>query len=153
MIALPRPRLAGLDRFRGLAVAGMILVNSPGSPEHVWWPLEHAAWHGFTPADLVFPAFLFAVGVALALGFLRQVDRASWLRVARRVASLILLGWAWQLLVRPDLAHLRLMGVLPRIGLCYGLAATLATLTRKRDGRLNSGILAASAVAITDSMK
>ena len=98
MASAPPPRLTGLDLFRGLAVAGMIIVNTPGSGHYVWWPLDHAAWNGFTPTDLVFPAFLFAVGVALALSFPRRIDAVLWRRVARRTASLIALGWAWQML-------------------------------------------------------
>jgi len=127
-------RLDGLDVFRGLAVAGMILVNTPGSADHVWWPLDHAEWHGFTPTDLVFPAFLCAMGVALGLSFPRRVDAALWRRVAWRTVALIAIGWAWQLLVRPDLANLRFFGVFPRLGLCYGLTAAIAILTARRDG-------------------
>lgn len=132
-----RPRLAGLDIFRGLAVAGMILVNTPGSWSHLWWPLDHAAWHGWTPTDLVFPAFLFAVGVALALSFPRKIDGATWRRIARRTVLLIAIGWGLQLLARPELATFRFPGVLQRIGLCYALAASLAILTASRqpDGR------------------
>ncbi|RYY26626.1 MAG: DUF1624 domain-containing protein [Sphingomonadales bacterium] len=126
-------RLEGLDLFRGLAVAGMILVNTPGSAAHIWWPLDHAEWHGFTPTDLVFPAFLCAMGVALGLSFPRKVDAALWKRIAWRTFALIAIGWAWQLLVRPDLANLRFFGVFPRLGLCYGLTATLALLTARRD--------------------
>lgn len=126
-------RLTGLDLFRGTAVAGMIIVNTPGSGDHVWWPLDHAPWNGFTPTDLVFPAFLFAVGVALALSFPRAIDGAMWRRVARRTASLIALGWAWQMLARPGIATFRLMGVLPRIGLCYGAVAAFVMLTARRD--------------------
>lgn len=126
-------RLTGLDLFRGAAVAGMIIVNTPGSGDYVWWPLDHAPWNGFTPTDLVFPAFLFAVGVALALSFPRRIDAALWRRVARRTASLIALGWAWQMLARPGIATFRLMGVLPRIGLCYGLVAAFVMLTARRD--------------------
>src|SRR4051794_41846908 len=84
MQAPPRPRLAALDSFRGLTVAGMIIVNTPGSGEHVWWPLDHAEWHGFTPTDLVFPAFLCAMGVALGLSFPRAVTFSLWRRVAWR---------------------------------------------------------------------
>lgn len=126
-------RLAGLDLFRGLTVAGMILVNTPGSGEHVWWPLEHAAWHGFTPADLVFPAFLCAMGMALGLSFPRRIDGALWGRILRRTLLLIAIGWAWQMLARPGLETFRVFGVLPRLGLCYGLAAALAILTARRD--------------------
>jgi predicted acyltransferase len=127
-------RLEGLDLFRGAAVAGMVIVNTPGSHEHVWWPLEHAAWHGFTPADLVFPAFLCAMGVALGLSFPRQVDGKLWARILRRSLLLIAIGWAWQMLARPGFETFRLFGVLPRLGLCYGLAAAIAILTARRDG-------------------
>ncbi|WP_052507925.1 acyltransferase family protein [Sphingomonas hengshuiensis] len=132
-----RQRLAGLDVFRGLAVAGMILVNTPGSGEHVWWPLDHAAWDGFTPTDLVFPAFLCAMGFALGLSFPRRIDASDWTRIVRRTLLLIAIGWAWQMLARPGLETFRVFGVLQRLGLCYGLAATLTILTARRaaDGR------------------
>ncbi len=152
-MAPPLPtRLTALDLFRGVTVAGMIIVNSPGDDSHIWWPLDHAPWNGFTPTDLVFPAFLCAVGVALALSFPRTVDAAMWRRVARRTISLIALGWAWQFLVRPDLPHFRLMGVLPRIGLCYGIVASFVMLTARRDpggrARLDPVLLAVAALAI-----
>ncbi len=133
----PRPRLAALDSFRGLTVAGMIIVNTPGSAEHVWWPLDHAAWHGFTPTDLVFPAFLCAMGVALGLSFPRIVDAKLWRRVAWRVFALIAIGFAWRLLVQGSFDSFRLLGVLQRLGLCFGLAASFAILTARRapDGR------------------
>ena len=98
----PRPRLAALDSFRGLTVAGMIIVNTPGSGEHVWWPLDHAEWHGFTPTDLVFPAFLCAMGVALGLSFPRAINAQLWRRVAWRVFALIAIGWAWQMLAQAE---------------------------------------------------
>ncbi|NIJ19250.1 putative acyltransferase [Sphingomonas naasensis] len=145
-----RPRLAGLDIFRGLAVAGMILVNTPGSWAHLWWPLDHAEWHGWTPTDLVFPAFLFAVGVALALSFPRKVDGATWARIARRTLLLIAIGWGLQLLARPELASFRFPGVLQRIGLCYALAAgfAIACAARLPDGRrsLRAGAILAGAL-------
>lgn len=126
-------RLAALDTFRGLAVAGMIIVNTPGSWSHVWWPLDHAEWHGFTPTDLVFPAFLCAVGAALGLSFPRTIDGSVWAKVIRRTLLLIGIGWAWQMLARPTIADFRVFGVLPRIGLCYFLAASLGILAAKRD--------------------
>lgn len=145
-----RPRLAGLDIFRGLAVAGMILVNTPGSWSHLWWPLDHAEWHGWTPTDLVFPAFLFAVGVALALSFPRRIDGGTWVKIGRRTLLLIAIGWGLQLLARPDLAGFRFPGVLQRIGLCYALAASLAILTASTlaDGRraLRPGAILATAI-------
>jgi len=152
MASAPPTRLTGLDLFRGIAVAGMIIVNTPGSGTYVWWPLDHAPWNGFTPTDLVFPAFLFAVGVALALSFPRVVDGAMWRRVARRTASLIALGLAWQMLVRPGIATFRLMGVLPRIGLCYGAVAAFAMLSARRgaDGRarLDPWLIGGTAIAL-----
>lgn len=139
-----RPRLAALDSFRGLTVAAMIIVNTPGSGEFVWWPLDHAEWHGFTPTDLVFPAFLCAMGMALGLSFPRAVDAQLWRRVAWRVFALIAIGWAWQMLARPSIGMFRLFGVLPRLGLCFGLAAAIAILTARRapDGRASLNPLA-----------
>jgi predicted acyltransferase len=115
----------------------MILVNTPGSWSHLWWPLDHAEWHGWTPTDLVFPAFLFAVGVALALSFPRKIDGTTWAKIARRTLLLIAIGWGLQLLARPELATFRFPGVLQRIGLCYALAASLAirTASKQADGR------------------
>lgn len=137
MQAAPRSRLAALDTFRGLTVAGMIIVNTPGSDEFIWWPLDHAEWHGFTPTDLVFPAFLCAMGMALGLSFPRTVDAQFWRRIARRVFALIAIGWAWQMLARPGIETFRVFGVLPRLGLCFGLAASFAILTARRtpDGK------------------
>ncbi|HPA00638.1 MAG TPA: heparan-alpha-glucosaminide N-acetyltransferase domain-containing protein, partial [Chiayiivirga sp.] len=63
-----RTRFASVDVLRGWAVVAMLLVNYPGSWEHVYAPLQHARWNGFTPTDLIFPAFLFVVGVSIALG-------------------------------------------------------------------------------------
>ena len=138
----PRPRLAALDSFRGLTVAGMIIVNTAGSDQYIWWPLDHAAWHGFTPTDFVFPAFLCAMGVALGLSFPREVDAKLWRRVAWRVFALIAIGFAWRLLVQGslgqwDFGNFRLLGVFQRLGLCFGLAASFAILTARRapDGK------------------
>jgi len=68
------PRLASLDAFRGLTIAGMILVNDPGSWRFVYPPLRHAEWHGWTPTDLVFPFFVFIVGVAIPLALSRKKE-------------------------------------------------------------------------------
>ena len=122
-------RSLALDVFRGIAIAGMILVNTPGSWAHIYAPLRHAQWHGCTPTDLVFPFFLFASGAAMFFSFARCEYRATpaVLRsVARRVTLLVLIGVA--LNAYPFLAPLsewRIPGVLQRIGLAYGLGALL----------------------------
>ena len=125
-------RLRSLDAMRGLTVAGMILVNNPGSWTDGYAWLSHAAWHGWTLADLVFPFFLLIVGVSLDLSLARQsaagpADVAPAL--CRRAALLVALGLA--LNAFPDFTHLesvRVFGVLQRIALC-SLAAGLVVLT------------------------
>ncbi len=129
-----------LDAFRGATVAGMILVNNPGSWQHLYGPLAHAPWHGCTPTDLVFPFFLFAVGASLAL-VMPALQRLSAGAFTRRVAqrSLLIFGIGLLLnaapfvrwdeagaLVARDPDTLRIMGVLQRIALCFGVAAVIA---------------------------
>src|SRR5918992_2856022 len=92
-------RLVSLDVFRGITIAGMILVNNPGTWEHVYGPLEHAVWHGWTPTDLVFPFFLFIVGITthLSLDGRRargDDDRAIVRQILRRGALIFLFGLA-----------------------------------------------------------
>jgi predicted acyltransferase len=136
-------RLASLDAFRGLAIAGMVLVNNPGSWTHVYGPLLHAEWHGFTPTDQIFPAFLFIVGAAIPFTLARYHKRgglhraAFYARVLRRVVFLFALGLVlnastpildWALNDRtPDFGTLRIMGVLQRISLAYLLAMLIVT--------------------------
>jgi predicted acyltransferase len=153
---LPVARRAALDLFRGFAVAGMILVNTPGSWKHVWWPLDHAPWNGWTPTDLVFPVFLFAMGVALGLSYPRALDAADrrrmWLRIARRSVALIAIGIGLELLSTGSLAALRVPGVLQRIGICYAITASLTILTARRgpEGKaeLRSQLLLAIAIGV-----
>ncbi len=126
-----------LDAFRGATVAAMILVNNPGSWQHLYAPLAHAAWHGWTPTDLVFPFFLFAVGNALALTLPAQLSPATdhfgakWLRRTLLIFGIGLLLNAWPFLKwdidgalrLKDFEALRIMGVLQRIALCWAVAA------------------------------
>lgn len=147
-----------LDLLRGLAVAGMILVDSPGSWAKVYAPLEHAAWHGLSAADLVFPTFLFCAGMAVGLMVPRltveaRAGSALWLKVARRTGLLILLGLAINLLAGHfDLPNLRLPGILQRIGVCYALGTVTCVLAARRgeDGRLafNPPATAVAAIAL-----
>src|SRR5581483_9631643 len=70
-------RLVSLDLFRGITIAGMILVNNAGDEPSSYWPLRHSQWNGWTPTDLVFPFFLFIVGVAMAFSFRSRLDRGA----------------------------------------------------------------------------
>jgi len=148
-------RLVALDALRGLAVAGMILANSPGSWTQIYEQLDHAPWHGFTATDMIFPTFLFSVGVAVALSFPRpfsDADKArTWSKLAKRALSLVGLGILLNFLAHLDLSTLRFPGILQRIGLCYaiGTGLVLLTVTRREDGlaQVNRGVVA-GAVAI-----
>src|SRR5882672_5690255 len=136
-VRLSAPRLQSLDAFRGLTVAGMLLVNNPGSWEHIYPPLEHAAWNGWTPTDVVFPFFLFIVGVAIPYSLGRRLEQgegrgALVRRVAFRALLIILLGLFLNAVPRFDWATLRLPGVLQRIGLVYLLAGTAYLLVSPR---------------------
>jgi predicted acyltransferase len=125
-------RLDSLDAFRGLTVAAMLVVNNPGTWSAIYPPLEHAEWNGWTPTDLIFPFFLFIVGVAMAFSLVRRLEagaaRSAILRKAvTRAVILFGLGLLLQGFPRYDLAHLRIPGVLQRIALAY-LAASLLLL-------------------------
>jgi predicted acyltransferase len=136
--ALPE-RLLSLDVFRGITVAGMLLVNNPGSWSHVYAPLQHAKWHGWTPTDLIFPFFLFIVGVAMAFSFAAQEAKGTargemMTKVAKRSVVLFLLGLT--LAAFPfyglDPATLRIPGVLQRIGAAFLLASAIVLLAGPR---------------------
>jgi predicted acyltransferase len=124
-------RLASLDVFRGFNILAMILVNDPGDGSHTYAPLLHATWERITPTDLVFPFFMFIVGVALAAALRpywsgeRTPDRALYLRLARRAAVLVALGLLINGLPTLDVATWRIPGVLQRIGVCFFLAALI----------------------------
>jgi len=124
-------RLLSLDALRGITVAAMVLVNNPGTWRAVYPPLRHADWHGWTPTDLVFPFFLFIVGVSIPLSLGRRAgegrERPVLARVLRRSAVIFLLGIVLNGFPWFDWATLRIPGVLQRIALCY-LAAALVYL-------------------------
>lgn len=96
-------RLVALDAFRGLTMASMVIVNNPGTWSAIYWPLEHAEWNGWTPTDLVFPFFLFIVGVSLTLS--RQTLDAPVWRILRRALVLVALGLLLTGFPRFDLEH------------------------------------------------
>ena len=125
--SIPPGRQRWLDLFRGLAVFAMCLVNYPGSWATVYWPLTHAAWHGVTPADFIFPAFLFAVGLSIVNSRLLATEAVSTAisRSIRRSAFLFAIGFALGLIPNMDLANARVMGVLQRVAVCYCAGALL----------------------------
>jgi predicted acyltransferase len=138
-------RYLSLDVFRGMTVCFMIIVNTGGGSVN-YAPLLHASWHGFTPTDLVFPSFLFAVGNAMAFSLYKyeqQGDNVFWRKTLKRTAIIFLLGFLmyWFPFVRPDengnwammpLANTRILGVLQRIALCYFFASIVLHFGSKR---------------------
>jgi predicted acyltransferase len=116
-------RLLSLDFFRGLTVAGMILVNNPGDWGHVYAPLLHAQWNGCTPTDLVFPFFLFIVGVSIS--FAMGKTKPPLIKIVRRAAILFALGMILSLYPKFDFAYVRIPGVLQRIALVYLVASLI----------------------------
>jgi predicted acyltransferase len=122
-------RLMSLDVLRGLTIALMIMVNTPGSWTYVYAPLRHAKWHGCTPTDLVFPFFLFIVGTSMWYSFKKYgegLTKNGLLKVLKRVLIIFLLGLFLNAFPKFDFENLRFFGVLQRISLAYGIAAILA---------------------------
>ena len=131
-------RLLSLDVFRGMTIAGMVMVNNPGDWGAVYAPLRHAEWHGLTPTDLIFPFFLFIVGISITLALGKRVEadgasRDAYLKIIKRTILLFVIGLllamfpfynftegAWL-----DLSTLRIMGVLQRIAICYFVASII----------------------------
>lgn len=140
-------RLLSLDVFRGLTIAGMILVNNPGPSGKVYWPLEHAAWHGWTPTDLIFPFFLFIVGVSITLAFARRVERKGasqrdlYGKVVRRTVLIYACGFLLAGFPYFNLSSVRLSGVLQRIAVCYFCAAIIFLKTDWRTQSLIAAVL------------
>jgi predicted acyltransferase len=125
-------RLMSLDLFRGATIAGMVLVNNAGDEPSNYWPLKHAEWNGWTPTDLVFPFFLFIVGVAMAFSFSSRLKRGEarqkllghvlWRGLVLFAVGLLLNGFPNEY----HLASWRVYGVLQRIAICYVITAILA---------------------------
>jgi predicted acyltransferase len=144
------PRILALDIFRGLTIAFMIIVNTPGNGDVAWGPLLHARWHGFTPTDLVFPSFLFVIGVSAWFSLKKYGHKPTGEalgKIWKRTAVLFAIGvfmwhvpafvqslfqlspgaFVWNLAPR-----IRIMGVLQRLALCYGIGSTLALFVTRR---------------------
>ncbi|MBD5234257.1 MAG: DUF1624 domain-containing protein [Bacteroidales bacterium] len=146
----PKKRLLALDILRGITVAGMILVNNPGSWGKIYAPLSHAQWNGLTPTDLVFPFFMFIMGISTYFS-LRKYDYKltgeCFKKIVKRTVLIYFIGLflAWfGLFLRGALSdktlyeaaftfdHIRMLGVLPRLALCYGFGSVIALLIPKR---------------------
>jgi predicted acyltransferase len=132
-------RLTSVDIFRGLAVAGMILVDNPGSDDLAYWPIKHAQWNGWTPADFIFPSFLFLVGVSMVYSFAARLRRGEsrqhiLLHAFKRSLMLIAIGIVVNAspIIGLDLHAWRFEGVLQRIAVCYFIAAILVLWSGRR---------------------
>ena len=130
-------RLISLDVFRGITIAGMVLVNNPGSWATIYWPLAHAQWHGWTPTDLIFPFFVFIVGVAIPLAFARRVEKGGskrdlYLKIIRRTLIIFALGMFLAGFPFFELSTIRIPGVLQRLAVCYLFASIISLNTKVR---------------------
>jgi predicted acyltransferase len=130
-------RLVSLDVFRGVTIAGMVLVNNPGTWSSIYWPLEHAEWHGWTPTDLIFPFFVFIVGVAIPLAFGRRIEsggskRDQYLKVVGRTLIIFALGMFLAGFPYFQLSTIRIPGVLQRLAVCYLFASIIFLNTKVR---------------------
>ncbi len=135
----PSERLTSIDIFRGLAVAGMVLVDNPGSDDLACWPIKHAQWNGWTPADFIFPSFLFLVGVSMVYSFAARLRRGEsrqhiLLHAFKRSLILIAIGIVVNAspIIGLDLHTWRFEGVLQRIAVCYFIAAILVLWSDRR---------------------
>jgi predicted acyltransferase len=139
-------RYLSLDFFRGLTIALMVVVNNAGNWQHVFAPLRHAEWHGCTPTDLVFPFFLFIVGVSMWFSFSKMSHLSTAEKtysVLRRMGLIFLVGLllnAYPFIDR-DWYTFRFMGVLQRIALAYGLAGLLCIWLSRRNLAISGGVL------------
>lgn len=147
-------RLVSLDVFRGMTVAGMVLVNNPGTWSAIYDPLEHAAWNGITPTDYVFPFFLFIVGVAITLALGKRVENNGvngeiYWKIFKRAVVIFLIGLF--LATVPfynftkgewlDISTVRIMGVLQRIAVCYFFAAMIFVNTNWKQQAVIAAVL------------
>ena len=123
-------RLLSLDIFRGLCVAGMILVDNPGKDDSSYAAITHTVWNGWTPADFIFPSFMFLVGASMVLSFHMRLERGEsrsqiFRHALQRTLILIVLGLLTNAFPLYHLADWRIEGVLQRIAVCYLLAGIL----------------------------
>lgn len=134
-------RLLALDVLRGITIAGMILVNNPGSWSYMYAPLQHAPWIGLTPTDLVFPFFMFIMGISTYISlkkFQFVFTPSAALKILRRTAVIFAIGLfiaSFSMFCRTgtvDFEHLRILGVMQRLALCYGATAIIALVVKHK---------------------
>ena len=131
-------RLLSLDVLRGMTIAGMVMVNNPGDWGAVYSPLRHAEWHGLTPTDLIFPFFLFMVGISITFALGKRVETGGvngdvYLKIVKRTILLFVIGLLLAMFpfykfsegMWVDISTLRIMGVLQRIAICYFAASLI----------------------------
>ena len=145
-------RLVSLDVYRGLTIAGMILVTDPGTYSAVYWPLLHAPWNGWTPTDMIFPSFLFISGLAMTFSFAARMTRGESrsefaLHLVRRAVLLIVIGLVLNGFPFFHLHTLRIPGILQRIAVCY-LSGGLLYLACSKT-RLNTRVFILVGVIVT----
>lgn len=133
-VAQEKKRLLSLDFFRGLTIAAMILVNNPGDWEYVYAPLEHSKWNGCTPTDLIFPFFLFMVGVSIVYAIGSKKDDKAWhkqiiLKALKRSVIIYIIFAAIHFLFTFSFNNFRILGVLPRIAIVFFICAIIYTKT------------------------
>lgn len=132
-------RLLALDVLRGITIAGMILVNTPGSWEYVYAPLKHAAWIGLTPTDLVFPFFMFIMGISTYISLRKynfMFSKAAAFKILKRTVIIFAIGLAISLFALlcwgQPVNHIRILGVMQRLALCYGATAIIALVMKQK---------------------
>ena len=160
-------RILALDILRGVTIAGMIMVNNPGSWGHIYAPLRHAEWNGLTPTDLVFPFFMFIMGISTYISLKKynfEFSHAAGMKILKRTIVIFLIGMAIGWFSRfcyywasaPDdlsfgeklwasvwtFDRIRILGVMQRLALCYGAASIIAlTMKHKHIPYLIAGLL------------
>lgn len=135
-------RLLALDVMRGITIAGMILVNNPGSWQHAYAPLKHAQWNGLTPTDLIFPFFMFIMGISTYISLKKYnftFNTPTALKIIKRTIVIFLIGIALNWFALLCYTHnplpfeqIRILGVMQRLALCYGASALIALLLRHK---------------------
>ena len=139
-------RLISLDAFRGFTIASMLVVNNPGTWSHVYAPLRHAEWNGLTPTDLVFPFFVFIVGVSIALAYSKHLQagvskKQIYRKIVIRTVSIFLCGIFLWLNPKFDFSNLRIVGVLQRIAIVFFFCSLLFLNTKWKTQALIGAVI------------